>query len=287
MAGILANSASVTMVAGSVDNTQAGFVVGEAITLSTTPTGTDYSWGVAKPSGATSRSDLSDDDIASPVMIPDVAGTYTITCDVDGTDYTLRITVTAVAVTSVANAHRFSPVTNTSVPTPALGESVFYSSTDSRLSKKNTSGTVLPIAGGTLSYGGIYVSNGSTAQTGIGTSYTKITGFTTNAPSTSDITPDHTTDSVTIAIAGMHVIHLQCSFSGSANTTFTVSMAVDGVEQEHMSFQRKLSGGDVGSASFIGHHAMASGEALTCLVKADGSDKSFTPVFMHFGVHLI
>jgi hypothetical protein len=272
----------------SVDNTQAGFITAEAVTLSTTPTGTDYSWAIAKPSGATSRSNLSDDDIASPVFIPDVAGTYTITCDVDGTDYTLRATVTAVAVTSVANGHRFSPVTNTSIPTPALGETLFYSSDSSKLVKKDSSGVVSPLAGGSLSYGGIYVANGATPQTGIGTSYTKITGFAANGSSTSDITPDHSNDQVTVATAGMYDLHLQASFSGSVNTTFTVSLAVDGTEDEAMAFQRKLSaGGDVGSASFSGHTSLTAGQVVTCLIKADGSSKSFTPVFMNLGLHLL
>ena len=147
MAGILANSASVTMVSGdtSADNTQAGFVTNETITLSASPAGTTYIWGLAKPSGASSRSSLSDSTSASISFTPDVAGTWTITVDVDGTDYVLRVTGTAVSVTSVANAHRFSPVTNASIPTPALGISMYYSSTDSRAAFKDTAGVVHPL----------------------------------------------------------------------------------------------------------------------------------------------
>lgn len=286
MAGILANSASVTMVTGTVDNTKSGYVVNEAITLTATPAGTDYIWAVSKPSGATARSDLSSSTATSSTIIPDVAGTYTIVCDVDGTDYVIRLTVAAVAVTSVANAHRLSPVTNTSVPTPALGETIFYSSTDSRLSKKNSSGVVSPIGGGTESYGSIYVSNGSTAQTGIGTSYTKITGFAANGSASGDVTPDHANDRITVATAGNYEVFFQCSFSGSVSTTFTISLAVDGTENEQYALQRKLgTGGDVGSASFTGQITLSAAQVLTCLIKADGSSKSFTPVFMSLGIH--
>lgn len=149
MAGILANSASVTMTAGDTltDNTRAGYVVNEQVTLSTTPTGTTYVWSMAKPSGATSRSDLSDTSSASVTFVPDYAGTWTITCIVDGaTTYVLRITATAVAITSVANAHRFSPVTNNSIPSPATGLTLFCSSDASnQLRVKNTSGAVLSL----------------------------------------------------------------------------------------------------------------------------------------------
>ena len=146
MAGILANSASVTMTSGTPDNTKAGFVVGEQITLSALPTGSTYSWSLSKPGGATSRSDLSDATVASPVFVPDYAGTWTVTCIVDNTSYVLRLTATAVAITSVANAHRFSPVTNNSVPAPATGLTLFCSSDASnQLRAKNTSGVVLPL----------------------------------------------------------------------------------------------------------------------------------------------
>lgn len=165
MAGILANSASVTMTAGdtAVDNTRAGYIVNEQITLSVTPTGTTYAWGMAKPGGATSRSDLSDVTSASITFVPDYAGTWTITCVVDGsTTYVLRVTATAVAITSVANAHRFSPTTNSSIPTPATGMTLFCSSDASnQLRAKTSSGTILNFDGQGLRAGTFTLSGGS------------------------------------------------------------------------------------------------------------------------------
>jgi len=148
MAGILANSASRTMVSGDTlpDNTRSGYVVGEQVVLAAVPTGSVYLWSSSRPEGATSRSNLSDRTAASPVFVPDYAGTWTITCIVDNATYVLRLTATAVAITSVANAHRFSPVTNNSVPSPATGLTLFCSSDAANLFRaKNTSGAVLPL----------------------------------------------------------------------------------------------------------------------------------------------
>lgn len=164
MSGILANSASETMVSGdtSADNTRAGYVVGEQITLATVPTGASYSWSLSKPGGATSRSDISDATVASPVFVPDYAGTWTVTCIVDNATYVLRLTATAVAITSVANAHRFSPVTNNSIPAPATGLTLFCSSDASnQLRAKNTSGTVLSLDAVSARTGSFVLSGGS------------------------------------------------------------------------------------------------------------------------------
>lgn len=169
MAGILANSASETMTAGdtAVDNARAGYVVNEQVTLSTTPTGTTYVWSMAKPSGATSRSDLSDTTSASVEFVPDYAGTWTITCVVDGsTTYVLRITATAVAITSVANAHRFSPITDNSVPAPATGLTLFCSSDASnKMRLKNTAGTVLSLDAASARTGTFTLSGGTATIT--------------------------------------------------------------------------------------------------------------------------
>ena len=148
MAGILANSASVTMSVGTPDNTQAGYVENEAVTLSTNPAGTTHEWGLAKPQGSTALGDLSATTGTGIQFIPDEHGTWTITCTVDNTTaYTLRISVTAVAITHHANGSRYMPVTNNSIPTPATGVTVFYSSDDDRLSYKDTTGTVYALTG--------------------------------------------------------------------------------------------------------------------------------------------
>jgi len=144
MAGIIAvaASASVLAAATAVDKNASGFITGEQIVLSTTPTGSAYSWGLSKQSGATARSDLDDGSAATPVFTPDVAGVYNITVDVDGTEYTLRLTVTQLAQSTPLEAVRFSPVADSAVPTPALGAALYYSSDQDALVTKLADGSV-------------------------------------------------------------------------------------------------------------------------------------------------
>jgi len=143
MAGILANSASVTMIAGTPDGTEPGFIENEAVTLSTLPSGTTYEWGLAKPQGATSRSDLTATTGTGIQFIPDVAGTWTITCTVDGsTAYTLRITVLQVAVTTWAHAYRLPLIADASVPAPATGATMYLSEERVSVALKVPSGVV-------------------------------------------------------------------------------------------------------------------------------------------------
>jgi hypothetical protein len=146
MAGILSNSASVTMTAGdtSVDNAFSGYVVAEQCILSVTDSSpASVEWGLSIPTSSTpARSGLSASTGSSVTFTPDVGGTYTITANVDGTNYVLRMTVAAVTVTQLAGGIRFSPMTDTSVPAPAAGVTMYYSSTQSGLAIKDSSNSV-------------------------------------------------------------------------------------------------------------------------------------------------
>lgn len=149
MAGILANSASVTMAAidTSAAKVTSGYVTGERITLTTTPTGTAYVWALAIPSGSSAtRSDLSATSGASVYFQPDVEGIYVASVTVDSTTvYTITITATASTVASVTGATRYLPRTDASVPTPSTGVVVYYSSTQSALVQKDSAGAISTI----------------------------------------------------------------------------------------------------------------------------------------------
>lgn len=143
MAGILANAASATMVSGdsAADKSVAGYVVNESIALSVTPTGTTYVWTMSKPSGATSRSDLTDDTAATCSFTPDTSGVWLVSLVVDSTTtYVIRIAATATAVSFTYEALRFTPKLNSTVPTPSVGAAVFQSSDSGLLSRKSTAG---------------------------------------------------------------------------------------------------------------------------------------------------
>jgi hypothetical protein len=145
MAGIIAIAATGQVQSGdtSADNNASGFLTAEQIALATTPTGSSYSWGLSRPQGSTARADLNSLTDATPVFTPDVAGVYCITCDVDGTPYTLRLSVTQLAVSHPLEALRFSPVTDAQVEAPTLGAAMYYSSDQGRLVTKLTDDTVV------------------------------------------------------------------------------------------------------------------------------------------------
>lgn len=143
MAGIIATSAT-TNNSGSTatDTSVTGYIAGEAVTLTTTPTGASYSWSLSVPSGST-RSILTSTTVAAPRFTPDVAGYYVITCTVDSsTVYVMRLAATALGSVGVIDALRFVPTSDASIPTPSLGVTLYYSSTQSSLAIKLTDGTV-------------------------------------------------------------------------------------------------------------------------------------------------
>lgn len=129
-----------------VDKSISGLITNESIALSTVPTGSTYSWGISKPSGATARSDISSATDATPSFTPDVAGYWIVTCTVDSTtSYVIRISVTQTAVTTSYEAIRFSPKTAASVPAPTVGSAVYHDTTTGLLSRKIAGGAVKTI----------------------------------------------------------------------------------------------------------------------------------------------
>ncbi len=147
MAGILANSATVTMVDGdtAVDQNVTGYLMNEQITLSVTGSPTNTTWGQAIPSGSgAARTALSSSSGATQRFTPDVSGYYTITCNADGTMYVLRIQVLAIAQSVAREALRLLPMANSQVPTPQTGIALFCG-TDETLRFKDSTGTVYTV----------------------------------------------------------------------------------------------------------------------------------------------
>lgn len=142
--GILANSTSVTMTTSTSDDVSSGYILNEQVRLTLTVSGTTWLWSQSIPNAAgPSRSALDSYTSATPKFIPPAAGVYVLTCLVDGTTtYVLRIGVTATASVSVDQVIRLSPVTDTQVPAPAVGVSLYFSSTQNALVVKDTTGAV-------------------------------------------------------------------------------------------------------------------------------------------------
>ena len=149
MAGILANSVSQTMVSGdtATDKTVTKYLVGEMIALTTYPTGTDYSWAQSRPSAAGSVAGLTSATASGPTFVPNASGTYLVTADVDGTDYVIRIGVSAVGVATSADIVRVMPIIDATCPTPPTGyRSLYNSSTQAGLSVKDSDALVRKLA---------------------------------------------------------------------------------------------------------------------------------------------
>lgn len=126
-----------------------GAIESERVTLSVTPTGTDYQWALVAPlASSTARSALSSTTAAAPTFTPDVGGVYVLTCIVDSvTSYTLRATVLPVTIAQLASAIRVSPVTDVTIPTPGAGVTLFYSEDAGGLATKNSDGDVAVVGG--------------------------------------------------------------------------------------------------------------------------------------------
>jgi hypothetical protein len=137
----------------------------------------------------------------------------------------------------------------------------------------------VPAAMLTATYGDIYVTGGVTAQSSIGTGYVEVTGFAANGQSSSNVTPDHTSEDITVTDAGIYHVGFHMNFSGSASTQFTFSIHVGGAEPtEVIAAIRTIgAGADSGSCGNSGFLSLAASDVISLYVKADGASKSITP----------
>lgn len=128
-------------------------------------------------------------------------------------------------------------------------------------------------------YGQIYTIGGVTAQTGIDTSYTLVTGFAADGLS-NNTTPAFASSKITIPAThlGHYRVSFHVSFSGSSAATFRFSAFYAGTEIEACSGSRTLNvGGDLGSCSGTGYVSVTAAGDIDLRVKAGSSSKSITP----------
>lgn len=139
-------------------------------------------------------------------------------------------------------------------------------------------------------YAEIYLHDGSTAQTGVTTTPTKMTGFATNGADEGNLVADAANDQIDVSESMDVLVLFQCSFSGGANTTWQFHARISGVEQVASACERKLgAGGDVGSCSFICLCAgLVDTDTIEVFVESDqGGGASFTPTMAQLAVRRI
>lgn len=149
MAGVLANSVSQTMEAADSATVKvvAGYLSGEQIALSLTPTPSSVVWSQSIPSGSVPlHSALSSATSLSPRFTPDVGGDYVLTAVVDGsTVYKITIGVDQAAVTRSLEAIRYTPKAAATVTAPVQGQATFFDDDEGRIRAKNPDGTLTDI----------------------------------------------------------------------------------------------------------------------------------------------
>lgn len=126
-------------------------------------------------------------------------------------------------------------------------------------------------------YGGIYEAGGSTAIT-ITTSGTYYQWTSSTAGLSSGMTVSAATDDVTVDVAGTFRLAVSCSFSGTANSTVTMAIFEEGVDQTNCHAKRKLSaGGDVGNAGLSCLVTSVANDSYTLRFTSDSNGNSVTP----------
>ncbi len=146
MAGIKANSASVTMADSdtTVDQNRTGFAANELVTLTVTGSPTSVDWLLAKPT-TSAYATLALSGLAASVT-PDIHGLYVITALVDGvTEYIIRLSVAVSGAVTVREAIHLPPVASSNLSAPAVGRLLFCDASNSHLSVLLPGGTVVDL----------------------------------------------------------------------------------------------------------------------------------------------
>lgn len=138
-------------------------------------------------------------------------------------------------------------------------------------------------------YAELTVTGGTTSQT-VGTAFQTL-DWTDGADGSEDnADADYANDRIEVGANGDGIYQVAgCfSFSGTAATTFTLQLSVNGTEDSSVSCQAKLdASGSVLNAAFCGLVSLADGDLVTVEVKADGASKSFVLVEGQLTLHRI
>jgi len=189
MAGILANSATVTMTSGTPDASATGYLVGERITLTTNPTGSNYVWSIAKPAGSSISASSLTGTNGYIYLVPDVEGYFTVTVTVDTTTtYVLRVAAQAIGTVVYHSVSNYSPIANTSVPSPTLGGNLYYSSTADGVVYKKSDGSVISLLSANVGDGTITTAKLADNSVTAAKLDTKAAGYATYAEARAAIT---------------------------------------------------------------------------------------------------
>lgn len=154
-----------------------------------------------------------------------------------------------------------------------------YNNTDKKAQLSIDAGAYEDLATNLNSFGSIYVTGGSTGQVPDVDPGELVTGFTTNGLDAGSVTAVAASDKITVGETGNYFVSLSCSFSGTANATFTFYVKVGGSIVAGLRLVRKLGGGgDVGSACLQGIVSATAADDIEVFVFGGTAPDSFTLV---------
>jgi len=122
----------------------------------------------------------------------------------------------------------------------------------------------------------LLISSGPGVAQTIGTTFVKIDQFSTNGPSSSGITPDHTTDQLAIVKRGDFVAIVSLSVGGDPNVTWQGTLFNNNIDADRAGLDVRIGGGsDIVRATSLDIISLADGDVVDYRMKAGAAGKSF------------
>lgn len=148
----------------------------------------------------------------------------------------------------------------------------------------SVSGNTVSFVGSHHSYGGIYIEEGNSAQTGIGATPVQLLNWNGANPSSPDVVVSG--NQITVNRTGTYHVVFHASFIGTNNSLFKFTLNVNGIDANNgLSARHKLSaGGDESSMGFNGFTNLTAGDVVTVYVSADSSGSQLTVDFAALSV---
>ncbi|MCP5087916.1 MAG: hypothetical protein GY952_14075 [Rhodobacteraceae bacterium] len=140
----------------------------------------------------------------------------------------------------------------------------------------------LQVAGG-MPYGVLCVQAGSTGEATVDATPRKIAAWNTDGVE-AGVTVDHTSDDMTIDVAGTYLVTLAASFSGSGNDDYQLEIYKN-AGATGFAVDRKLgTGGDVGSCSIMGIVNFAATDTVSVYQSSSSGGTAMTVTEAQLGI---
>lgn len=122
----------------------------------------------------------------------------------------------------------------------------------------------------------------------IGTNFTCVNQFLSPSATSSDVQPDSNSGTIKILRAGVYIINISLSFSGSNNSEWSGSLFKNDIDMEVCTFSELLRpAGEIGNVGGFDPLVIKADDILEYRVKANSTNKTFLLVSGQFTVFRI